>query len=610
MDKKTQYSLAIPKTVRGYSSPMALNRETGEVIYPAKSVVAIRKLDDFASCRIFSKHTGQVVCVGIDQVNKRVASIEENGCLYIWDAKTLEVKAKVEHAYQGTVYDIVFESPDTNLIFICGNWKAALAKVMDYTQPSKTVGACSHLSKPVLSGVAKREGNITKFFAGGEDAALKLFEGKPNIDYARDLFSIKNQKFISMTRLSPDGTKILVVTMDKSIILVDPTTGDKQDIAVDKGPDNHTLAIISVFWIDDDKFITSSLDKTIKIWSLSEKKVLNTIKVCEKPTVDDMMCNAISDGKTICALTLNGKFNLWNMEGSELKEPDKIYWGHMGAITKVIHLPEMNKVITACGDGKILLWDLEKFEQTVLRQYNDCSIKLMELSKDKKFLYFIPRNGILTCIDLTSEETMKKDLFTAKDNGDLLKFVPSAKDPNVIYGMLREYICVIEKGVRKEKQKLGFDASSMDILEENNEIIIGDRKGKTHIFDLATLKEKSKIEGQYISEISMIKASPDEKYFVISENQSRIGIYRSDTKEEITYYKDHSSKGADCFFTEDGTKIVSCSVSGGVIIYSITDKKTLMNEFADGNYLNSICPYGPDSFICAGEKCVITKFKY
>ena len=78
----------------------------------------------------------------------------------------------------------------------------------------------------------------------------------------------------------------------------------------------------------------------------------------------------------------------------------------------------------------------------------------MELSKDKKFLYFIPRNGILTCIDLTSEETMKKDLFTAKDNADILKFVPSAKDPNVIYGMLREYICVIEKGVRKEKSKL------------------------------------------------------------------------------------------------------------------------------------------------------------
>ena len=346
MDTIKQYALAIPKTTRGYSFPMALNRETNELIYPVRSSVIVRKLDDFSSIRIFPNHSAQVICVGIDPSYKRVASIDEKGCLFIWDPNTMQEKAKVDGAYLGTAYDIIFESPDTNVIFICGNNKGAYVKVFDYSNTSKNLGNCSlGFSKPVMTGVAKREGNQTKFFAGGEDAAFNLYEKTP-FDFSKTIFKVKNDKFVSMARLSPDGTKILVVSMDKSIVLVNVATGEKEDIAVEKGPDNHTLAIISVQWIDDDRFITGSLDKTIKIWSLKDKKVLNTIKTAEKPTVDNMLCNAFSDGKIVVALTLNGFISVWNMDG-DFKAPNKTLGGHTDPIGKLIYLPEKNKVFCA-----------------------------------------------------------------------------------------------------------------------------------------------------------------------------------------------------------------------------------------------------------------------
>ena len=92
-----------------------------------------------------------------------------------------------------------------------------------------------------------------------------------------------------------------------------------------------------------------------------------TLKPADKLGIPNMMCGVVTNGKVICALTLNGIINVWNMEGiADGKLPDYTIEGHQSPITKLLYSKSSKEIISSDSNGKILIWPENSFPKLLI----------------------------------------------------------------------------------------------------------------------------------------------------------------------------------------------------------------------------------------------------
>lgn len=96
--------------------------------------------------------------------------------------------------------------------------------------------------------------------------------------------------------------------------------------------------------MDDETFVTSSMDKTLKLWNLTEKKATkygftlilwftidnSKYNVAEKPQIGDMQVGVAVTNSNLVSLSLDGSLNVWT-DFKNTKEgslPNQRYPGH------------------------------------------------------------------------------------------------------------------------------------------------------------------------------------------------------------------------------------------------------------------------------------------
>lgn len=162
--------------------------------------------------------------------------------------------------------------------------------------------------------------------------------------------------FVTGVKFSPDMNQFISVGFDKRIVLYESKNGDiVETIAEDKQEGNHTGGIISVAWIDNNSFVTGSLDKFVKIWKIKEKEI-TTLYSIEDPSkrVESILAAVASSSQYIIALTLDGKMHFWeHSKIADKKTPDQVFDGHQNYISSVLYNSKLQTVYSADNDGKI-----------------------------------------------------------------------------------------------------------------------------------------------------------------------------------------------------------------------------------------------------------------
>ena len=150
---------------------------------------------------------------------------------------------------------------------------------------------------------------------------------------------------------------------------------------------------------------------------------------------------------------------------------------------------------------------------------------------------------------------------------------------------------------------------TMTVNEEENEILIGDKKGKLHILnnELNEISNKDIHFGEY----SIMKISPDNKLIASGDNQKNILIYDSKSKEIVNdRFGFHNAKIFDLDWSNDSKFLVSGSLDCSVMIWDIENKSRVKNlTNVDGDQINAVSFVNDDkSVVCAGGACVISQF--
>ena len=167
-------------------------------------------------------------------------------------------------------------------------------------------------------------------------------------------------KFVSGIKCSPDGTKFVSVAFDKKIVTYDAKEGTQLEVLdTSKVANGHKMAIIGCAFIDDDRLVTASLDKSVKIWNLKEKTLLFTLipKDDKKLKNDFCFCGVQVNSKKIVAVALSGIIYVWNLDSlADNKLPDEVWDGHQGPINCILYSKSTKEIISSDTTGKVLIF--------------------------------------------------------------------------------------------------------------------------------------------------------------------------------------------------------------------------------------------------------------
>lgn len=594
-----------PVTSRGYCTPFKTSFDKKYFAYPTHKTIVLRSFDDLSQIKVIKIFTKDITAIEFHPSEPVIAAVDTNNLLKLYNYEEEKITYTVEQCRAEKVTGILFTDLP-NIVIVYGEGKKFLARAVNLSNPKQDLGEITKNSKTLLTGEASRDGSGI-ILLGGEEGILNVYKGSP-YELIKNQTGLCPNKFLNYIKMSPDGSKLIAVGQDKSIFLIDPKTGEiVEQIAKDKSEGNHKMGIMCVDWINDDKFVTGSLDKTIKVWSLAEKKCQFTLNTAEKPAVEQMICGVVTNGKIVVALTLNGKINQWNLEGAtDGKLPDLIYEGSQDFLNKVCYVKEKKEIYSSDTSGKIFKWNEETAIATLMKNFGD-SIRNMKLSADEKYLFVEDRNFNIFCIELNEF----KELFKIDIKGNVMDFILSESDFETVYILFQDSIQIYKKSTLLKKEKFPTRPTVLEVNEVAKEIYVGDNRGKIHVLDLETLKNKASLEFHQ-NEISAIKLSPDKKLLATGDTSRNVYIWNLEEKKMANNRSTVSTgKITEILWYSDSNHFMAFDLGGTAILYK-NDEKKKVKEFKniDNDGLRGATLINEEgSFICFGGSGVIFKIK-
>ena len=596
-----------PKTAQGYASCFVISKDKKWLGYVVKNIVVIRKMENLLESKSYTKHICEVTALAFHPEGKLAASADIKGNISFWNIDKLFEEKKIENAFSGKINGLDFTEDGTKLLMF-GEGKKKFAKVINWEMKNE-VGEIGNVAKTLISGCFNTK-KPYRLMVGGDDGKVNFYEGVP-FKYKCE-FKEHLGKFVSDIQCSPDGEKFISVGFDKKVVIYDAKEGQILDqFDTSKIENGHKMAIISCAYLDDARLATCSIDRTVKIWDLNEKKLLFTLIPAEgKLGTPYIFCGIVCDGKKIVAVSLNGTLYSWDLETlDDNKLPDLILYGHQNPVTCLDMAKNAKEIITGDTNNLVLIWGEDGLAKVLYEGGKEKKgISHIALSFDESLVYITEVQGNLLCFDRASGE--KK--FEIEDiKGNFKGIVPSRKNNDELYALQTKILFKINEGKVEKKETLSFESKCLEVNEDLEEILIGDKKGKLHIFGM-DLKEKEKKDIHY-GEYQVIKLSPDGKLIASGDNQRTILIYEADTKNVICdRFGFHTGSIFDLDWTTDSKFLASASLDCNVMIWELETKKRLRNyPNFDGNQINAVRFMNDNKdVVCAGHSCNVKEIPF
>lgn len=598
-----QYA-SCPKTQQGYASIFQLSKDGKWLAYVTKNTLILRDMDDLSNSKIFTKHSAEICGFAFSPDGETAASVDIKAICYVWKLNTLNEVKKIENVFGGKINGLDFSEDGTKII-VYGQTKSVYGRVFNWDTVTDC-GKIDGISRNVISG-AFSSVKPHRILLGDEDGEVHFYEGPP-FKHTKKLKEHAG-KFVSGIRPTPDGTKFVSVGFDKKIVLYDAKEGTQLDVIdTSKVENGHKMAIISCAFLDNDRLVTASIDRSVKVWNLTEKKLLFTLIPAEGNLKNDFIfCGVQCNAKKIVAVALSGIMYAWNVETlADKKLPDEIWEGHQGPINSLVLAKTTKEIVTFDTTGKVLLWNEAGVPKLLLK--SDKPIVKMELSCDESLIYILLNSGVLLIYDRATAtlKTKVENLGTG-----MRGLVASKKNAEEVYVLLSKGVTLVAKGAATKKGTLSFEAKAIDLNEELGEVLVGDNRGVLHVLDME-FKEKSKVN-IHQGEFSVIKVSPDNKLIASGNNQNHILVYDAATKEmKCDRFGFHTAKIFDLDWTTDCKYLISCSLDYAVMIWELETRKRLKNyQSIDGAAQNAVKFLNDEKdFVCAGACCTVHQIKF
>ena len=452
-------------------------------------------------------------------------------------------------------------------------------------------------NKFVLDVSVSPDGNSVA--SASADKTVKLWSKEGKL-----LKTFKHPDTVTSVSFSPDGKTIATGSADRTIRIWQ-VDNDQSAIPYGIAPlhvtlAGHTGSVTSVSFSPDGKTLASaSHDNSIKIWNLTDKKLLQTLSG-HKDWVLGLSFSP--DGKTIASASVDKTVKLWNREGKTQKFAinPKTLTKHSDIVFSVKFSPNGEQIVSASADTTAKIWKRNGEEIITLKGHND---QVISASFSRDGAKIVTGSADDTVKVWSSSGTLLSTFRGHQDDVRAVSFSPdgtiasASKDKMVkIWNPDTTPLNKILSGHGDWVYKVSFSADGKTIASAS-----GDKTVRLWRTDGSLFKT---LIG-HKEAVTWVSISPDDKTVASASNDKTVKVWNLDGKLLDTLK--HNGDIRSVSFSPDGKTIVAASGDRKLYLWRWNGSKaTMLAKLDHPNPVISVS-FSPDGKTIATATAVDNK---
>jgi WD40 repeat protein len=379
-----------------------------------------------------------------------------------------------------------------------------------------------------------------RFALGHMPAALNVFQEVRAADAQIAVLS-GHEDFIRHAAFSPDGTRIVTASDDKTARVWDARTGI--ELAVLSGHDDRVTC--ASYSPDGARIVTASADKTVRIWDARTGTQLAMLS----GHADGVASAAFSpDGTHIATASADKTARVWDARTGELLT---VLSGHGDRVESVAFSSDGTRIVTASWDKTARIWDARLGKQLAVLSGHDNLVVSAAFSPDDARI-------VTSSWDATARIW---DAHTAKQ----LAMLPS-------HG--------------------GYYVETAGYSPDGTRIVTASDDKTAQIWDALSGKQLAVLSGHGDRVYSAAYSSDGERIVTASLDRTA-RIWDARTANQLNVLAGHSDVVASAAYSPDGARIVTASSDRTARIWDARTAKQLALLSGHGNFVYAAA-FSPD----------------
>jgi WD40 repeat protein len=543
-----------------HSEPAAVAKWKGGIERPAR----VRAF-------VYRGHTAQVTAARFSPSGCYVASADVRGRLRIWSYDNVEHLARLDlsTALAGPIRDLSWDFESKRIALVGEGSKtdasSLCAKVIQW-DTGVSCGELAQHTRTKASSCAFKPNRPMRIATGGTDDSRVLFnKGPPFVRVVGDPAVAEHEHSrgsVFCVRYSRDGTKVVSVGTDKSVVFYD----GKTMALLHKMADVHTHSIYMCDWNSDGtRVITSSADGTVKLIDADKYEVVHTWTVaadrlaslevnaassaggggttCSShspptspriPTGGMQMGCAFVKGDIPVSVSLSGQITLLSTSSDIVPAADAVHLGanrqlsgHQAAVATFAIDPATQTLYSGDTDGVICAWNLATARAVGRFRLGEGD----EGGADSTLLDRVQGGAITSMVyvdgTLVSSGWDDKIRFGSGKGLVMDRSVKLEAQPNAMAKGTNLVCCLTVKGALLMRNNeivsdgiiaLPYDALSVTVAIDDATVIVGGEDCKIYVYKVdmsdpssVALKKDHVIENGHLKAVHALELSNDGK---------------------------------------------------------------------------------------------------
>lgn len=313
--------------------------------------------------------------------------------------------------------------------------------------------------------------------------------------------------------------------------------------------------------------MTSSADKSLKIWDMASRTLVRTIPV--GTAIGDMQNSVAWSPAGIVSLALDGTLRFFDPDGGDA--PTRAVYGHQQAITAMAFDSATGRLFTTCAAGRMCVWHPtteagDSFEAAISggEQHSKKAIAVavagseaVSASWDRKLRVVDTMSGECTAVIAADCEPRA--------------LVASATNPEMRIAASNSAIKVFLGATQASETAAPWSPTCLSLSANGTLLAVGGEDKRVHFFavaadgSLTAAGESPECAGA----VSTVAVSPDNVTVAAGDALREVALFNSSTKERVTpsRWQSHTTRVTAIAWRPSGSHLVSVSTDRRLCIW-------------------------------------------
>jgi WD40 repeat protein len=371
---------------------------------------------------------------------------------------------------------------------------------------------------------------------------------------------------VSSASFSPDGRPIVTTSLDRTARVWD--AAKLTQLFTLKGHEGPVLS--AGFSPDGNRIVTSSDDRTVRIWSSGPDIIPSVIRSSSYPLTSGAMND---DGHYFVAGGFDGHILLYKIGDDHVVTKDRELDPKIGVITSVGFGATPNRIIFSSDSGAVMLWDAAV----------ETNEMFFQLPKNNSFVAVSPMGDLVVTSssiddpknynrvwDLQSrtwwslEDANRVSSVEFSHDGKRVLAASEAATPS---GKRLATVWIARTGRKMASLEHDAPVLSAHFSRDGRRIATASLDYKAHVWDATTGKEIQVFNG-HTYDVKSARFSPEGERIVTASSDRTVRVWDVQTATQMLQFS-IGIDATDAFFTQDGNHVLVTTAEGEILNYDV-----------------------------------------